>query len=475
MRSCTVFIVDDTPTNLVLLMELLESLGLRVQTAQDGEECLRRVEAIGPDIILLDVVMPGIDGFEVARLLKTLRPVRNTPIIFMTALTGLEEKIRGFQVGGVDYVTKPLQIDEVKARVMTHLRLHLAERAERVQRAAAEQRYQRLFEATADGILLADAQTGVVLDANPALIALIAAATPEVIGRPLWDLDSFRPLCDDSAAYKTMVALAPSAPKEGVLLAHGQPVDVEVSSSTFDAAGIQIFQCNVRDVSERNRLRRALLDATDREQLRLAREIHDGLGQELVGLDLLIHGLLAADGTTRLPALKDCERMRAITKHALATCHDIAHGLSPLSRTAGGLIEALQSLQNRLSGPPGPTLTLQIDRRVDIAASTDTCDHVYRIAQEAVANAIKHAHPSRIEIAMRVDHKVLELTVTDDGCGMDTARLLGKGLGLQTMRDRAKNIGATLSMKASPSGGTAIICQVPQTSRVAPRKRRFGA
>jgi PAS domain S-box-containing protein len=471
LLKSTVFIVDDTPANLALMMELLEALGLRVETAQDGEECLRRAEAIRPDIILLDVVMPGLDGFEVARRLKRLPLVHSTPIIFMTALTGLEEKIRGFQVGGVDYVTKPLQIEEVKARVLTHLRLHLAERAERMQRAAAEQRYQRLFEATADGILLADAETGVVLDANPALISLIREEPAAAIGKPLWELGALVSLCDSSAAYQEMVALASPVPKESVLLPRGgRPVDVEISSSTFQSAGVLIFQCNVRDVSERNRLRRGLLDATDREQLRLAREVHDGLGQELVGLDLLIHGLMNHGGTPRLPTREDLERMTAITRHALESCHGIAHGLSPLSSTGGGLIEALQALKERLGGPPGPLLDLQIQRRAEIAVSTDACNHVYRIAQEAVANAIKHARASRIEVAVLIDPKLLELRVTDDGRGIGKSLSGIKGLGLQTMRDRAENIGATLLIKGGTSGGTAMICQVPQARRRGARK-----
>jgi PAS domain S-box-containing protein len=472
LLNCTVLIVDDTPANLALVTELLDALGLRVETAQDGEECLSRAVAIRPDMILLDVMMPGIDGFEVARRLKALPAMRDTPIIFMTALTDLEEKIRGFQVGGVDYVTKPLQIEEVKARVITHLRLHLAERAERMQRAAAEQRYQRLFEATADGILVAEARTGIVLDANPAMLKLIREEPAAVVGKPLWEIGALQNLCDSSAAYQDMVAHASSVPKEGVLMPRGgRSVDVEITSSPFHAAGAQIFQCNVRDVSERNRLRRGLLDVTDREQLRLAREVHDGLGQELVGLDLLIHGLMSDAGTTRLPAFEECERMKAITRHALETCHLIAHGLSPLSSTGGGLIEALQSLKERLGGPPGPTLDLQIERRASITVSTNACNHVYRIAQEAVANAIKHARASHIEIAVHVDAKMLELRVTDNGCGLSKARPGRKGLGLQTMRDRAENIGATLFIKELPSGGTAMLLQMPQVSRKGPRKR----
>jgi PAS domain S-box-containing protein len=464
LLQSTVLIVDDTPANLDLMMELLESQGLKVATARDGEECLRRAEAIGPDIILLDVVMPGLDGFDVAQRLKRLPSVRDTPIIFMTALTGLEEKIRGFQVGGVDYVTKPLQIEEVKARVITHLRLHLAERAERMQRAAAERRYQRLFEATTDGILLAEAETAIVLDANPAMLDLIREAPAAVIGLPLWELGAFASLCDSPAAYQEMVALAFA--KEGVLLPRGgRAVDVETASSTFEAAGVRIFQCNVRDVSERNRLRRGLLDATDREQLRLAREVHDGLGQELAGLDLLLHGLMRQGGTGRLPDPGEFERLTAITRHALETCHDIAHGLSPLSSTGGGLIEALQSLKERLGGPPGPILDLHIERRAEIAVSTDACSHVYRIAQEAVSNAIKHAQASRIEIRVLVDPKMLELRVSDNGCGLNKARTGRKGLGLQTMRDRAETIGATLQLKPGSAAGTIMICEVPQGQR----------
>jgi PAS domain S-box-containing protein len=451
-----------------LVMELLESQGLHVVGAQDGEECLRRVEAIDPDIILLDVLMPGLDGFEVAQRLKALPLVHDTPIIFMTALTGVEDKIRGFQVGAVDYVTKPLQIEEVTARVITHLRLHLAERAERMQRAAAEQRYRRLFEATADGILLTVAETGVVVDANPAMLDLMRETPAAVVGMPLWHLGAFRSFCDSPAAYYEMVALASSAPKETVLVPRGGgSVDVEISSSTFQAAAVGIFQCNVRDVSERNRLRRGLLDATDREQLRLAREIHDGLGQELAGLDLLLQGLMPQDGGASLAEVVKFQRMTAITHHALETCHQIAHGLSPLTSTGGGLIEALQSLAERLAGLPGPALSLRIERGTDVTVNAEACNHVYRIAQEAVANAIRHARASRIEIAVIVGRETLELRVSDDGCGLNSGRTGRKGLGLQTMRDRAANIGATLQLKGGPGRGTIVICQVPQGIRKA--------
>jgi signal transduction histidine kinase len=120
----TILIVDDTPANLAVVVECLEDHGFRVVIAQDGEEGLRRAELVQPGLILLDVVMPRLDGFETCRRLKSAPGTRDIPVIFMTSLAETEEKVTGFKVGGVDYVTKPLQVDEVLARVSTHLNLH---------------------------------------------------------------------------------------------------------------------------------------------------------------------------------------------------------------------------------------------------------------------------------------------------------------------------------------------------------------
>lgn len=126
--SATILIVDDMPSNLGLVVGLFEDNGYRVAIAQEGEECLQRAMLVQPDLILLDVMMPGLDGFEICRRLKAQECTRDIPVIFMTALTATEHKLKGFEVGGVDYVTKPLQIREAMARVDTHLKLHASQK-----------------------------------------------------------------------------------------------------------------------------------------------------------------------------------------------------------------------------------------------------------------------------------------------------------------------------------------------------------
>jgi PAS domain S-box-containing protein len=141
----TVLIVDDTPANIGVIAETLEAQGYRVLVAEDGEEGLKRAEFVQPDLILLDVMMPGMDGLEVCRTLKKQINTRDIPVIFMTARTETADIVSGFRAGGVDYVTKPLQVDEGLARIKTQLELSLLQKRLETQNAQL-QRYREQLE-----------------------------------------------------------------------------------------------------------------------------------------------------------------------------------------------------------------------------------------------------------------------------------------------------------------------------------------
>jgi DNA-binding NarL/FixJ family response regulator len=114
-------VVDDSPETLRLLTDSLDSAGMTVMVALDGAAAMRIVDQITPDIILLDAVMPGMDGFETCRRLKRDAGLSNVPVIFMTGLAETEHIVRGLEAGGVDYVTKPIVIEEMLARIRVHL------------------------------------------------------------------------------------------------------------------------------------------------------------------------------------------------------------------------------------------------------------------------------------------------------------------------------------------------------------------
>ncbi len=124
MQEKLILVVDDTPANLEVISELLTEVGYEVSTAIDGERALKQAQYNLPDLILLDVMMPGIDGFETCKRLKNNPGTRDVPVIFMTAVSDGDNKIKAFSLGAVDYITKPFQEDEVLARVKTHIKLY---------------------------------------------------------------------------------------------------------------------------------------------------------------------------------------------------------------------------------------------------------------------------------------------------------------------------------------------------------------
>ena len=143
LRNQTVLLIVDDPANLDVISDGLSGAGLEVLIARDGESGLQKARDARPQIILLDVVMPGLDGFEICRRLKADAATKDIPVLFMTALTGTRDKVRAYEAGAADYVTKPVQDEELLARVRAHLTLHsmtqhLHDQEAQVQQAVAE-------------------------------------------------------------------------------------------------------------------------------------------------------------------------------------------------------------------------------------------------------------------------------------------------------------------------------------------------
>ncbi len=172
-RRDTVLVVDDVPGTLGFLNESIEASGYTVLLAQSASFALSIVERVIPDIILIDAIMPGMDGFELCRVMKRNAALAGVPIIFMTGLTETEHVVRGFEAGGVDYVTKPVRPDEVIARIGVHL---VNARRTRSAQMALDAAGRFLIAATPEGVVLwATPQAAALLhDASDAMPPRIA-------------------------------------------------------------------------------------------------------------------------------------------------------------------------------------------------------------------------------------------------------------------------------------------------------------
>jgi diguanylate cyclase (GGDEF)-like protein/PAS domain S-box-containing protein len=265
----TILIVDDNPVNLGLVVDHLEHRGFDVAVALDGEEGLERAAFLKPDLILLDVMMPGIDGFETCRRLKADPETRSIPVIFMTALVDLRDKVAAFEAGGVDYVSKPFQVEELLARVNTHVALRASQqrlhsqnaaleaeigirRAAETALAASESRYRRLFETANDGILLVDCASGTVCAANPAMTRLLGRPAEALTDRELALLPGFHTARAAATAVEEVQRQARvNFGDWSIVQPDGALLDVEVHGAVYRDCGRELAQFNFRDVRER--------------------------------------------------------------------------------------------------------------------------------------------------------------------------------------------------------------------------------
>lgn len=193
-----ILIIDDTPENLTLLAEMLKQEGYKVRSATKGTTALRGAQAAPPDVILLDVNMPEMNGYEVCQQLKLSDRTRDIPVIFISALGDVLDKVKAFQVGGVDYITKPFQLEEVQARIATHLTLcrlrqqlqtqNQQLQAEIRERQQAEDKFAKVFRTSPHPIAITTRSDGRFVDVNPAFLQLTGYTQVEMIGLTPKDL-----------------------------------------------------------------------------------------------------------------------------------------------------------------------------------------------------------------------------------------------------------------------------------------------
>lgn len=274
----TVLAVDDDPFNLDVLSKHLKRAGFRMIVARDGESALEKARYGRPDLILLDLLMPAMDGFETCHRLKSDEALRDIPIIFMTALTDIEAKVKGFQAGGVDYITKPFQFEEVLHRIKTHLSLHRMQKQLEAQKAqlqqevverrsveeslkASEEKYRTLVEHSTDAILMLNPERKII-SFNQAFLTLFGFERNEIEGKSARIIhpsdESFKTFGD--VAYPIIKRIGFFRTEWNFIRRDGKSVPVEtVTSAIKSPEGAPTgFVAVIRDITERRRVEEEL-------------------------------------------------------------------------------------------------------------------------------------------------------------------------------------------------------------------------
>lgn len=236
------------------------------------------------------------------------------------------------------------------------------------------------------------------------------------------------------------------------------PMDLSVSEVRL--AERRLFTGFVRDITERKRLEREILEISERERRRIGHDLHDGLCQHLAGMEMMSQVLEQKLSPRSRDAARRAGEIAQNVREAISQTRSLARGLSPVTLESEGLRSALQELALSTEKIFGVVCRLDCDPSVAVPDQA-MATHLFRLAQEAVANAIKHGRAKRIALQLTRDQGRLILKVDDDGRGFPAKIARSKGMGLRIMQSRAGMMNGALAIERKPGGGASVICSVP--------------
>ncbi|HEX9926076.1 MAG TPA: response regulator [Anaerolineae bacterium] len=478
----TILIVDDNPANLTVLRSQLEVAGFNIILLADGKSAVKQVGEIQPDIILLDILMPKPDGFETCRQLKALNSAKDIPIIFLTALAQTEDKVKAFEAGAVDYITKPLRHEEVIARVSTHLSMRQLQqdlkeqnnrlqeeniRRKRVQDALQESRtrYRLLAEYSTDMIARQTPQ-GIYRYVSPACRTLLGYEIEEIIGKSAYDF--FHP--DDLSVIRAAEAELSERPPVSTITYRARRKDdsyvwVETTNRIVrdPKTGVELEITSVsRNVTERKEAKERLQKAHDELEQRVAERTAEikayseelkEKNETLSRLDKLkdeflantshelrtpLNGIISIaesliDGAAGSLTPKQIYNLSLVVSSGrrLANLvndildfsklkhHELDLRLRPIDMRA--ITEVLLTLSQAFVGPKSLELVNLIDPDLPPANADEA--RVQQILHNLIGNAIKFTEAGTVTVSAEVQDNLLAITVSDTGIGIPEDKL----------------------------------------------------
>jgi two-component system, LuxR family, sensor kinase FixL len=327
-----------------------------------------------------------------------------------------------------------------------------------------EQRLRAILDTAVEGIITID-ERGVIESFNPASEKIFGYRAAEVIGKNVRVLMA-TPHREQHDGYLENYKRTGHAKiigigretfarkKDGTLF----PIDLSVSEVKLSDR--RIFTGFIRDITERKRLEKENLEISEREQRRIGRDLHDGLCQHLAGIEMLSQVLARKLAPRAKEAAARATDIARAVRDAISQTRLLARGLSPVTLESEGLMSALAELA--LNTEKMFRVRCEFDcpevvKFNDHAAAT----HLFRIAQEAVSNAIRHGKAIRLLIQLRESADGIALRISDDGVGFPDDFAGGSGMGLRVMQTRIGMVGGTLRVEQPPDGGVAVICHAP--------------
>ncbi|MGV2831827.1 hybrid sensor histidine kinase/response regulator [Myxosarcina sp. GI1(2024)] len=469
LPKADILAIDDTPENLALLSQMLTEKGYKVRSVTKGSTAIRGAKAAPPDLILLDVKMPEMNGYEVCQHLKAEERTKDIPIIFISALGDVFDKVKAFQVGGVDYITKPFQVEEVLARLDTHLTIRKLQikleaqntqlQREITQKNAAEDKFAKAFRACPNPIAIATHQEGRVLEVNHSFLQMSGYTAGEVIDQHLDRIYSASALAVyQQALHKTDAQGYVRNLELEFFTKSGQVKTVLLSMEIIELGGTKCTLQIMNDITERKRLENEFISL-------VSHELRTPMTSTVGALDLLNSGqlgTLSARGKQILQvAIRNSERLIRLVNDIL-DLERIKSGkiaIEPQKCDLKLLLVQAREIMQAMAAEAQVQLLLE---PCELVLNLDS-DRILQTLTNLLSNAIKFTQPGGIvKLQATVKGEQQDSAYSKGDRCLITVRDTGRGIPsdkLESIFERFQQVDASDSRSKGGTGLGLAICR----------------
>jgi PAS domain S-box-containing protein len=526
-EKVNILMVDDQAGKLLSYEAILSQLGENLIQATSAKDALEKLLKLDVAAVLMDVSMPEIDGFELAELIREHPRFHETAIIFISAvhLTDVD-RLKGYQHGAVDYLSVPIVPEVLRAKVKVFAELHRKKRQLERLNSGLEQRVAERTSELEQKALALERANQHLAQKHQELDAIVQTA-PDIIfsrqpdgGREYissrfyeytgsepgsaigfgWleyvhpedresSLTQWMRCVESGEVYESEYRLRGTDAEYRWFRARAVPLRnaegniVRWYGTCSDIHDSKLLEQSIRDnamqleklvdsrTAELRRLSGRLMTMQDEERRRIAREIHDGLGQELAAAKMIMDGILAKD---KSPSLQQASvEASQLVDRAIQQVRTISHLLHPPLLDEVGLISALRWFLEGLSQRSGIEVDLEVQPHSLGRLKSDLETAIFRIVQEALTNMFRHSGASHGHVRVVAQHGNITVTVTDDGKGIDDdviqQRPESVGVGIGGMRQRVTELGGTLRLlNANPGTIVEVVIPMPRAQETVP-------
>lgn len=473
-----VLIVDDVDENLQVIGNIIGEKNIIISLAKSGKQALKIAQKKLPDLILLDINMPEMDGYETCEILKSKEQTKDIPVIFLSALNEKEDIVKGFKYGGVDYITKPFNKAELLSRVFTHINLKKSKdiitqqnkelekyknhlevlvKEKTAKLIKSEKKFRNIFETSNDAIFITDLE-GNYIEANKIKADLSGMSIEELLNSDF--KKEHRENTDSSIEeyFKAVIKKGHKVFTGECTNKKGENINVEINGKLIIHEDKKAILHISRNITERKIMERKLLMATveteNNERKRFAKEIHDGLGAILSTVKLYISIII--NGNQPQSSIEDMyNEMTKLVDNAIKSAKEIAVNIRPKDLTKLGLKITLENFIERINKIN--TVCINFDTtEFNIKIKEDIEIVLFRIISELINNSLKYAEAKNVNIKLHNTDKDFILKYSDDGKGFDVDKIMNSnrpGIGLNNIISRAEIIGGKAILKSNLNNG----------------------